>query len=68
MAGGLLEFQGNEIAQQVFSFQTPPKEGPMRLSISYARQPGFVRIEGRLWIQSVQTGNSAVNRAIASQP
>jgi hypothetical protein len=54
VAGELFGVAGSEITKQDFRFQTSAKQEPLRLSIAYARQPGFVRIEGKLWIQAVE--------------
>jgi hypothetical protein len=54
VAGGTLNTQNDNPVTQVFPFQTPPKEVPMRLLLSYARASGVMRIEGKLSLQSVQ--------------
>jgi hypothetical protein len=43
-----------EFVEQSFPFATPPQRGPMKILLSYARQRGSTRLEGKLWIQSVK--------------
>jgi hypothetical protein len=51
---GLMNLSSETFVEQSFPFETPPLQGPMRILLSYARLPGTTRIEGTLWIQSVQ--------------
>jgi hypothetical protein len=43
-----------QVTGQSTSLETPPTPGPTKLLLSYARAPGTTRIEGTLWIQSVE--------------
>ncbi|MGD0499007.1 MAG: hypothetical protein ABSC23_11285 [Bryobacteraceae bacterium] len=54
VAGGPLSAPSDDPVELVFPFETPPKEVPMRLLLSYARASGSMRIEGKLSVQSVQ--------------
>jgi hypothetical protein len=42
-----------QVAEQSADFQTPPTQVPMKLLLSYSRAPGTTRVEGTLWIESV---------------
>jgi hypothetical protein len=43
-----------EAATQNFEFRTPPEAKLTQLVLTYQREPGTVRIEGQLWIDSVR--------------
>jgi hypothetical protein len=43
-----------QATEQSADFQTPPTQAPIKLLLSYSRAPGTTRIEGTLWIQSVE--------------
>ncbi len=51
---GLMSPSAGGFAEQSFSFKAPPQQVPMRILLSYTRLPGTTRMEGQLWIQSVQ--------------
>ena len=51
---GLMSPSAEKFVDQSFPFETPPQPGPMRILLSYARLQGTTRMEGKLWIQSVQ--------------
>jgi tetratricopeptide (TPR) repeat protein len=43
-----------DLAEDAFAFQSPPQPMPLRLSLFYARAPGTVRVEGQLYLHSLQ--------------
>jgi hypothetical protein len=49
-----LNAPAGEAAQQSIGFETPQAPIPARLLLSYARSSGTTRIEGTLWIESVE--------------
>jgi tetratricopeptide (TPR) repeat protein len=51
---GLMNLAAEEFVEQMFPFETPRQQCPVRLLLSYTRLPGTTRMEGELWIQSVQ--------------
>jgi tetratricopeptide (TPR) repeat protein len=51
---GLMNPSPDEFAEQAFPFETPPRQLPARILLSYARPTGVTRMEGQLWIQSVE--------------
>jgi len=51
---GLMNLPAEEFVEQSFPFETLPQQCPMRLLLSYTRLPGTTRMEGELWIRSVQ--------------
>jgi hypothetical protein len=51
---GLMNRAAEEFVDQIFSFDAPLQQCPVRLLLSYTRLPGTTRMEGELWIQSVQ--------------
>jgi tetratricopeptide (TPR) repeat protein len=51
---GPMNLSADEFMDQSFPFETPPQQCPMRLLLSYTRLPGTTRMEGELWIRSVQ--------------
>jgi hypothetical protein len=50
--GGSLSSE--DLTEDTFAFQSPPQQMPLRLSLSYARVPGTVRVEGQLYLHSLQ--------------
>ena len=42
-----------DLTEDMFAFQSPPQQVPLRLSLFYTRVPGTVRIEGRLYLHSL---------------
>lgn len=54
MMVGLMNLSAEDFVGQSFHFETAPQECPTRILLSYTRQPGTTRMEGELWIQSVQ--------------
>ncbi len=50
----ILNSPGGESREQDFEFQTPQQSVSLKLLLSYTRLPGTTRIEGKLWIHSVQ--------------
>ena len=51
---GTMNPAAEEFVEQSFPFQSPPQQAPMKILLSYNRLPGTTRMEGTLWIQSVQ--------------
>jgi hypothetical protein len=51
---GLMNPSAEGFVEQSFPIETPPQQGPMKVLLSYTRLPGTTRMEGKLWIQSVQ--------------
>ena len=51
---GPMNPSAEEFVVQSFLFATPLRQAPMRILLSYTRLPGTTRMEGKLWIQSVQ--------------
>jgi hypothetical protein len=43
-----------DLTEDTFAFQSPRQQMPLRLSLFYARVPGTVRVEGRLYLHSLQ--------------
>jgi len=49
-----LNAPAGEAGEQSIGFEAPKTQAPARLLLSYARSPGTTRIEGTLWIESVE--------------
>jgi hypothetical protein len=47
-------FSSEDLTEDTFAFQSPRQQMPLRLSLFYARVPGTVRVEGRLYLHSLQ--------------
>jgi hypothetical protein len=48
-----LHAPNTQVTEQSADFETPPAQAPMKLLLSYSRAPGTTRVEGTLWIESV---------------
>jgi tetratricopeptide (TPR) repeat protein len=49
-----LDALGGPAAEQSIVFETPQTPAPLRLMLSYSRNLGTTRIEGTLWVESVE--------------
>ena len=51
---GLMNLPAEEFVEQSFPLEIAAMGSPTRIVLSHIRQAGTTRMEGRLWIQSVQ--------------
>jgi hypothetical protein len=49
-----LDAAPGEPAAQSTGFETPATQAPAKLALTYVRSPGTTRIEGTLWVESVE--------------